>query len=99
MSAPVGERPETLARSDGRLVVRDADEFGVRWAALYADPVEVSRHMAESDGVGDLVGPEEAFAFGVIAVPGCVPGAGEVGVFGLPDVVGSVNWVDGLGGV
>jgi len=55
--------------------------------------------MAEGDGVGDRVGPEEAFAFGVVAVPSRVPGAGEVCVFRLPDVVGCVDWRDGLGGV
>tara|TARA_R110002003_G_scaffold702_11_gene21163 strand:+ start:5032 stop:5343 length:312 start_codon:yes stop_codon:yes gene_type:complete len=99
MPTPIRKRPEPFTRDNILLVISDADEFRVRGAALHADPVQVRRCVGARNGVGDLVGPDETLAGAVVGVEGCAPGALEVCVFGLPDAVGGVDGVVGLGGV
>jgi hypothetical protein len=66
MSAPIRKGPETLARNDRILIVGDANEFGVRRAALHANPVQISRNVSARNCVVDLVSPKQAFTCAVI---------------------------------
>jgi hypothetical protein len=96
MSTPVRKSPQSLARDKRLLIIRYADEFGVCRAALNADPVKIGGYVGARDGVVNLVGPKQALAGAVVGVKGCCPGALEVGIFGLPDVVGCTNGTAGL---
>jgi hypothetical protein len=57
MSTPVRKRPEALARNYRLFVVGDANELGVRCAALDTDPIEIRRDVGTRDGVVDFISP------------------------------------------